>query len=398
LAEEALRTTHAALEDRVRKRTAELLEVNGLLKLEIAERKRIEGTLRYTQDILTRAQAITHLGSWELEVRTGHISWSDEFFRIGGLEPQSVQPSLELGLDLLHPEDREAARQALANRSGEGGGCKHEWRIVRPDGSVKHVLAQAEIIYNERQEAVTLVGAFLDITEHKLAEEALKRSQDMLRQIAGHQDRIKEEERKRIAREIHDELGGLLTGIKSYLSFAIERAERSGTRADPHLVEAGALADGAIETARRVITDLRPSVLDQLGLWAALEWYAGRIEERTGIKCSVMIDAQTAATAIDCERGTAVFRIVQEALTNVVRHANASSVTIFASCEHGSIVLELKDDGKGIAPQSLLNCESWGIVGMYERARYFGGDLNITGAAGQGTIVVLRVPIGVSGG
>jgi PAS domain S-box-containing protein len=392
-AEEALRVAHSELETRVLLRTAELLKANEFLKLEITERKRIEETLRYTRDVLTKAQAIAHLGSWEMDVKTGKAKWSDEFYRLCGITPQSVPAGLELGLDLIHYEDREAARQALSSVLTGGRECKYEWRIMRPDGSVRHVLAQGEMIYNERREPLTVVGTFLDITEHKLAEAALRESREKLRKVAAHQDRIKEEEGKRIAREIHDELGGLLTGIKSYLSFVVASGEHSGAGADRHVIEAVRLADSAIETARKVITDLRPSVLDQLGLWAALEWYADQIEERTGLKCSIAVDANAAGVAFDCERSTALFRIVQEALTNVVRHAKASHVTIHATGEGDCVVIELKDDGVGIEPQSLLNRESWGIEGMYERARFFGGELNINGVVGKGTSVVLRMPM-----
>lgn len=221
----------------------------------------------------------------------------------------------------------------------------------------------------------------------------LRLSKDRLREVLAHQDRVKEEERTRIAREIHDELGGLLTGIKSYLSFAIDGAERAGSLPDRHMVETCELADLAIDTVRRVISDLRPSVLDQLGLWAALEWYASQIEERTGLACRVTIDASAASRQIDAEQSTALFRIVQETLTNVVRHAKATCVTIDADCHGGSVVITLKDDGKGIEAMRLLNRESWGIAGMYERARYLGGELKITGAEGEGTIVVVRVPL-----
>jgi PAS domain S-box-containing protein len=392
-AEEALRAAHAELEERVQERTAELVKANEQLIQEIAERKRVEDALRFTQLTLTKAQAIAHLGSWELDIRTGYVEWSDEFYRLGGLQPQSADPSIELGLGLFHPDDREVARRALGGAMAGGGTCKYEWRLLHPDGSMRHVLCQGEAIYNDNDEPVTLVGTFLDITEHKLAEEALRASQDKLREMAAHQDRIKEEERKRIAREIHDELGGLLTGVKSYLSFSIDAAERAGQPADRYLADAIALVDSAIETARRVITDLRPSVLDQLGLWAALEWYAGQIAERTSLRCHVEIDQHAVEVTVDPERSTALFRIVQETLTNAVRHAKASSLEIRARCEEGAVVIEIEDDGIGIEPEKLLTRESWGIAGMYERARYFGGDLSFAGTAGKGTIVVLRMPM-----
>lgn len=221
----------------------------------------------------------------------------------------------------------------------------------------------------------------------------LERAQTQLREMSAHQERIKEDERKRIAREIHDELGGLMMGIKSYLSFAVDSAERRAEPPEPHLQNAWKLADTAIETLRRVITDLRPSVLDQLGVWAALEWFAGEFAERTQLSCSVEIDPSIAETAVDQQRSTALFRIVQETLTNVARHAGATTVAMQVRREDDCMLVEVRDDGRGIDQPELLKRDSWGIAGMYERVRYFGGTLAIDGQAGQGTTVTVRLPL-----
>ena len=221
----------------------------------------------------------------------------------------------------------------------------------------------------------------------------LEHARDQLREVAAHQERIKEEERKRIAQEIHDELGGLMTAIKSYLSFTIDDVQRRGETPDRHLLDTSALADSAIETVRRVITELRPSVLDQLGVWAALEWYAAQFQERTRLQCRVEIDDATAAIELDTERSTALFRIMQESLTNVARHAEASEVGMHARVEQDSVVLEILDNGRGIDSPQMLKRDSWGIAGMYERARYFGGAVSITGQKGGGTLVTVRMPM-----
>jgi len=251
-------------------------------------------------------------------------------------------------------------------------------------------LAVAEMRFGERR---MFTGMVRDISERKQAEEALRQSQSELRRLSAHQEQLKEQERKRIAQEIHDELGAQLTGIKAYVSVSIDRAARAGLPADPLLVETAALADTAINTVRKVITDLRPSVLDQLGVWAALEWYAGQIEERSGLDCGCVVDPAALAVELDQERSTMLFRVVQEALTNVVRHAEATCVTVQASCRDGVISISVKDDGKGIDTERLLNRDSWGLLGMYERSRHFGGDLRISGTPGQGTLVVLRLPL-----
>lgn len=261
----------------------------------------------------------------------------------------------------------------------------------RKDGSTFPMeLSVAEMFIGERR---MYTGMVRDISERKQAEEALRQSQSELRRLSAHQEQLKEQERKRIAQEIHDELGAQLTGIKAYVSVSIDRAVRAGQPADPLLVETAGLADNAIKTVRKVITDLRPSVLDQLGVWAALEWYAEQIEERSGLACQCIIDPSTFDVELDHERSTMVFRIVQEALTNVVRHADASKAVVKATCGDGIVVVTVDDDGKGIEPERLLNRDSWGLLGMYERSRHFGGDLRITGAPGQGTRVILRLPL-----
>ncbi|PUA20219.1 CHASE domain-containing protein [Glaciimonas sp. PCH181] len=232
-----------------------------------------------------------------------------------------------------------------------------------------------------------------DIKARKRAEEDLQDSRSTLRKLVDHQESIKEDERKRIAREIHDDLGGVLTGIKANVSVSIDRTLRAGQVADPLLVEAAEQVDTAIETVRRVISDLRPSVLDHLGVWAALEWHAGQIEERTGLQCICNISESASMIDLDPERSTMLFRVVQESLTNVVRHAGASQVKIGILRHKNAIIVDIRDDGKGIDAQQLLNGEAWGILGMHERTRHFGGELKVSGISGKGTAVLLRLPL-----
>lgn len=221
----------------------------------------------------------------------------------------------------------------------------------------------------------------------------LHQSRSTLRKLIDHQESIKEDERKRIARDIHDDLGAVLTGIKANVSVSIDRSQRAGLPEDLLLREAVEQAEAAIGTVRRVIAELRPSVLDQLGVWAALEWYAGQIEERTGLQCQWSISDSAADVNLDAERSTMLFRVVQEALTNVVRHAGAKQVKIRILHSKGMIIVKIKDDGVGIGAEQLLDGESWGILGMHERTRHFGGELNISGSSGTGTAVILRLPL-----
>lgn len=286
----------------------------------------------------------------------------------------------------------------LANymRTGEKKiiGSGREVMGQRKDGTVFPMdLAVAEMHFGDRR---MFTGMVRDISERKQAEKALLLSQTELRQLSAYQERLKEEERKRIAQEIHDELGALLTGIKAHVSVSIDRAARAATPSDPLLAEALVLADSAINSVRKVITDLRPSVLDQLGVWAALEWYADQIQGRAQLTCQCTIAPHLLAVELDPDRSTMLFRVVQEALTNVVRHAKASQAAVYATHDDGEILVKVTDDGMGIDTDRLLNRESWGILGMYERVRYFGGELRITGTPGKGTEVLLRLPLEIT--
>jgi PAS domain S-box-containing protein len=585
-------------------RTAELLRNNERLRFEVDKRKTTEAALVRAQHILTSAERISHVGSWEFDANTEILQCSDEFFRICGLMPQSVQMTLDFVMSMVHPEDQELASRAVEQTRYHGEHYRIHKRIIRPSGEIRYVVGRGKPIFEEH-ELVRVIGSFLDVTEQKLAqgalaesegrfrslvnlssdwyweqdeqvrfttilhhddrhavtmsspmlghtlwevegvswkeadrdrlaaaqanrlpfhdfeyacrgkngdviflqisgepmyataghflgyrgigkdvtqrvqrekqlylfrsamdatvdavflfdcrgqpffdvnqtackmlgytraellaltpealgsrsdeelawlyedcdtsqqprvvetwleqkdgltlqveierrrlqwdngwiivvvarditrrkraEQALRESRETLRGLAAHQQHIKEEERKRIAREVHDELGGLLACIKAYVSVAIENASQGGNVADRLLVDAVDLADTAIESVRRVITELRPSILDDLGIWAALEWYAKQLDARTELQCVCTISASALEVEVDPERSTMLFRVVQEALTNVVRHAEASRVDIRVSRRNDVLAIEIEENGKGIAPERLLNRES----------------------------------------
>jgi PAS domain S-box-containing protein len=270
-------------------------------------------------------------------------------------------------------------------------GIGREVTGLRKDGTVFPMdLSIAEMRIGERR---MFTGIVRDVSERRAVEQALRKSQEELRQLAGHLERTKEDERKRIAREIHDELGGIMAGIKAYVSVVIEREARAGKTPEPLLIEAAALADTGFQAVRRVIADLRPSVLDQLGVWAALESHAGQISKQSNLQCTCRIEDNAAAIEPDPETSTMLFRVVQEALTNAVRHAQASAASIHVSVDGEILQVCVQDDGNGIDTSRQSSGVSWGITGMGERALYFGGVVTVSGAAGQGTCVKLRIPL-----
>jgi len=234
-----------------------------------------------------------------------------------------------------------------------------------------------------------------DITAQKQLQLDLAASREELRALSNHLQSALEEERTRIAREIHDELGQQLTGLKMDVAWLGSRIARLHDPAAPDLVAKTQamreLVDAAVQAVRRTATALRPLLLDDLGLVAALEWLTGEFTARTRIPCSFAADEP----ARRCDRAvaTALFRIAQEALTNVARHAGATQVAVRLRPEAGGLVLEVRDDGRGIAPDGGGGERSLGVLGMQERARLLGGDVSVSSRPGQGTTVRARVPL-----
>ncbi|EGF31890.1 integral membrane sensor signal transduction histidine kinase [Oxalobacteraceae bacterium IMCC9480] len=393
LNEEMLRSGREELEQRVLERTAELVQANALLHQEVAERRRAESALVDTRAILTIAQGMAHLGSWSFDIASKEMRCSDEIFMICGELPQSVVPTMAMAHHYVHPDDRQQSEAEFARCLRERCDYKYEKRILRQDGTVRHIRAWNRTMLDAAGKPVRLIGSWLDITEHREAEQVLRLTQESLRKLGAHQEHIKENERKRIAREIHDELGALLTGIKAYQAVAMDQVSRSGNPPVESLLEANRLADEAIATVRRVITDLRPSVLDELGIWSAIEWVAERITLRAGLLLNLQIDEQIIDNDLDAERSIALFRIVQEALTNVQRHAQASQVSLQIRRVGNALHIDIRDNGIGVSAEQVHQQESWGLLGMRERIGHFGGSLHISGKPGAGTEVSVLMPL-----
>lgn len=354
------------------------------------DKRQIEAKFR---TLVEQIQAITYIAALGTEDALLYISPQ---IRMLGYSPAEWLATPGLHARQLHPDDRARALLAIGASRVAGTALRHEYRLLTRAGEALWFRDEAEVVTDEAGQNLFMQGILVDITRSKLAEQALLSTQDELRKLAAHQEAIKERERKHIAQEIHDELGGLLTGINAYISVAIERAVLAGAQPDQLLVDAAALAKEALGAVRKVITDLRPSVLDQLGVWAALEWYAEQVGQRSGLQCECRIEAAVLALELDPERSTMLFRIVQEALTNVVRHAEASCVSVTVGRRGAGLLVRVQDDGKGIDAERMLNKESWGIRGMLERARHFHGHVSITGSLEEGTTLSLELPLGHS--
>ena len=297
-----------------------------------------------------------------------------------------------------NPEDRLRFQKLIA---AEGEVKGFEVQFKEPTRGLVWISINSKAFRDEQGNIQYYSGAIEDITSRKQAEEEARTSRSQLRALAGRLQQIREEERLIVAREIHDEMGGGLTGLKMDLSWLLHKMGD----ADPYeervalmdkIHTSNALIDQMIKIVRRISTDLRPSVLDDLGLIAALEWQLSEFTSHTGIPHEFV----TTVEYVNMEKDTAVavFRIFQEALTNVSRHSQATKVTVVLREEERSLfgdesfVLEIRDNGRGITEEEILNPESLGLLGMKERVLAFGGDLRISGELDSGTTLILKIP------
>jgi PAS domain S-box-containing protein len=497
---------------------------------------------------LDAAQAITHVGSWEWDIQSGSVSWSDELYRIYGLEPRSRPVTLEMFLSSLLPEDRDRIQGEIQSALARKGRFSYRERIVRPDGTVRVLDTIGEVVSGDDGAPISLLGTCRDVTDtqraerlvagerealeklasgaslhevlavivrfieeaapaslasillldeagerlstgaapslpeaytraidgapigaragscgtavfrkqpvfvedittdplwddyrHLLAEHGLRAcwsipictaegrvlgtfaiyykeprmpdqsSRDLIeraahvagiaierrqlddqqRALAARIERAREEERTHIAREIHDELGQALTALKLDVHWIARRAN-GNEELRIKLADMAAATDAIIQSVRRISAELRPGILDAIGLRAALEWQAEEFSRRTGTPCTMRADA--AELQLDRELATAVFRIFQEALTNVTRHAGATIVDVHLWLERGNLRLDIADDGIGV-PEIAPRASTLGLLGMRERARRCGGECAIRRREPRGTLVALTVPL-----
>ena len=231
-----------------------------------------------------------------------------------------------------------------------------------------------------------------EIIERRRIEENLKSSQDSLRALAAHMQSVREEEWKRIARQIHDQLGQSLTGLKMDLTWIALKLPEGQKELRERAQSMSEQIDETVQSVRAIAAQLRPEVLDELGLMAAIGWQAGDFQRRSGVRCNLSLPQQ--APALDRERSTAAFRIFQELLTNVARHSNATRIDVGIQPDRDVFVLTVEDNGSGIDEQAVRSPKSLGLMGMRERVLPFGGAIEIAGESGKGTRVKVTIPNG----
>ncbi|HYD79833.1 MAG TPA: histidine kinase [Paucimonas sp.] len=314
---------------------------------------------------------------------------SDACHALLGVAPERLRADAALFVELILPEDRPSYCDAMRASRAEMKACNWEGRIwIEEWKDIKWINLRA--MPSAHDGGVQWDGIMTNITQSKLAEAEIKRSREQLAELSAHIQTVKEQERARIAREIHDDLGGNLTAIKMALALLTRRLPAGDNVLLEKANYVDALIDRSIEAVHRISGDLRPGVLD-FGLVAAIDWQAKEFEKQAGIPCEFTSNQKE--IDLDLDQATALFRVFQEALTNIAKHARASRVAVRLSRTNRNLRLEVTDDGRGIAPADRMKPKSFGIRGMMERAKALGGDVSIGAGGAGGTVVTIKIPL-----
>ncbi len=357
-----------------------------------AERHRALAALRESEASLRAAQRIGGIGQWRKDAGQASTWCSDTLFALFGIVPPYPQEPVHALLARVHPADA-GALQAMHHRLAEGATQGDiEYRIMRTDGSIRYLRECAAWTRGDPDAPAALIGTVYDVTAHREAEQALSMANLRLRQLSGRVLEAQESERRELARELHDQIGQALTAVKLELQGMTPHVDEGP--AVMRLASALHITEEALAQVRGLSLNLRPPQLDYMGLEASLRWHAQAQCERAGL--SLAFSARIDGPAPDARCAIVCFRLLQEALTNVLRHAGANTLRVDVSQQDGTILMEIDDDGCGFdvarARRRMLEGESVGLLGMEERAALIGGHVGIESAPGQGTRLRVTLP------
>jgi two-component system sensor histidine kinase UhpB len=356
---------------------------------DITRRKRTEETLRRSKDNLDRAQRIAHLGSWDWNVQNSTLTWSDEVYRIFRVD-RDFELTHENIEAMVHPDDRRMNREKVDELLSGADFVEYGLRIVRPDGTVRHIHQSIQTSCDTPGRVSRVFGIMFDVTERKQAEQVLAEQTDQLRLLSARLADAQEAERRRMARELHDRVGQNLTALGINLNILRPHLVQAPEDVQSCLDELLALVKETTSRIRNVMADLRPPELDDYGLLAALRWHAEQVRARTGL--AIAVEGEAIAPRLPSRQETALFRIAQEALTNAVKHAEATRVVMTMEASEEAVRLTITDDGVGFDPASLERAGTaphWGLLTMQERAQAVGAHWQVESSPGRGTRVVV---------
>ena len=379
------------VEDRVIPQLDDAGEVTGVIGVarDVTERKRAEQKLQMYQSMVSASSDLMVFVDPTYTYRAVNAAYCDA---LGTTQEEILGHTV---VSVLGQKLFETLKPKLDGCLA-GGQTTFEFWWDSPALGRRHVDTRYDPFYEADGSVSGVLVDIRDDTERQYTQEELGKSRERLRNLAARLQSVREEERTTIAREMHDELGQALTGVRMDLAWLTEKLPRNRKALLERARSMTALVDSTLETVRQIAWRLRPAILDDLGLQAAVEWQVEEFESRTGLDCALAIDA--GAAPLDPVNDTVAFRILQEALTNVARHAEASRVNISLRVSNGQLVLEVRDDGKGITDRDLASTAALGLIGMRERAAPLGGRVTVRRVEEGGTEVKLTLAIGAKEG
>ncbi|MDA3853934.1 MAG: PAS domain S-box protein, partial [Bacteroidales bacterium] len=355
---------------------------------DISERKQAEEALIHNESILTRAQKIAHVGSWEYDYSNDHMKVSDETFRIFGLKPGDLEPSLDHFFSMVHPDDGEKLKTNIEAVKRLEAPSSMDLRIHLSNGEKRIIHEQAEMTLDALGQPAKWIGTVHDITQRKQIEAELNKSLEQLHQLSKHIEKARENERLNLARELHDDLGQALTAVK--IDLEIIKRHSEDTSIKEKLENVKILVGTTIKTVQRITSQLRPEIIEDLGLEAAIDWYANEFSKRYGIEIFLDIENDI---PISNDDALPIFRIMQESLTNIARHAKASHIEIILSKIDDSVQFLISDNGIGITTAEINSKKAFGIMSMKERSASLGGTFDISPGTKYGSQITICFPL-----
>lgn len=362
------------------------------LLVEVGERR----ALRASENRLANVLKATREAVWDCDLTTGRVAHNRRWCEVLGFDESMLEHPVELFFERIHPEDRPAVQARIDAALTQCNEYSAEYRLRHGDGSYLWVADHGLVTARAPDgRPLRILGAFADISPRKAALTQLEQVKNRLHALAARLQAVREEERSRIAAEVHDELGQMLTALTldlAALGKRIRMVDAAGLRNEmqARLDDIDVLVLTMIASVREIASELRPQVLDSLGLPSAIRYEAERFQQRSGIACTLSLPEEV--PQLPPEQATVLFRILQEALTNVVRHARAGYVHIALARNNGGLTLTVSDDGRGITADEIAAPGSLGLLGMHERAAQFAGSVDIAGTSGAGTSVTVTLP------
>ncbi|WP_116141027.1 PAS domain-containing protein [Trinickia diaoshuihuensis] len=380
-------------QDYVLKREIEAALLSRAIRYAI-ERNRALTALAASEERFQLAVSGASAGLWDWNLRTGEMYLSPHFREIVGHDEDELPNEMRAHYAIIHPDDLERVMLALNAHTENRHPYDIEYRVRTRAGDYRWIQSRAQALWDASGKAYRMVGWILDVTDRRRAEEALRASREELQRLSANIEHIREEEKTRIARELHDDLGQLLTAMKIDMG-RFERTIESkiDESASQALRSIYGLIDQLVASVRRIAADLRPVMLDDLGPIPAIDWFIHEFSARHGITVNAQLDINE--VAFNRDSGTEVFRMVQEALTNIARHSGASEAEIEIAREEPFCVVKIRDNGRGALPDARRKRKSFGLIGMRERAARLGGELDVATAPGEGFSLTVTLPLAV---